>query len=123
MGLKILVVDDEFINRKLLSVVLKKYHNMEKVLEAENGEEAFQMLEKNPDIDFILLDIFMPKMDGVEFLKERQLHEKIAGIPLIVLSTDDTKRGEVLEEGANDFLLKPINEDSLFERIDYFSEL
>jgi len=121
MGLKILVVDDEFINRKLLSVVLKKKDGIEKIIEAENGEDAFRMLEKNPDIDFILLDIFMPKMDGVEFLKTRKEKELFTNIPVIVLSTDDTKRGDVLEEGANDFLLKPINEDSLFERIDYFS--
>ena len=122
MGLKILVVDDEFINRKLLSVVMKKYHNLDKVLEADNGQEAFKMLDKHPDIDFILLDIVMPKMNGVEFLIEKAKRPDLSHIPVIVLSTDDSRKREVINEGANDFQLKPIKEDILFELIDLYAE-
>jgi len=117
MNVNILVVDDEFINRKLLTVVLKKFDNIGRVLEAENGEEALTVLENNPDINFILLDIVMPKMDGVEFLKERQKVKEFNEIPVLVLSTDDDKKGLVLEEGANSFLLKPFKEDILFSEM------
>jgi len=58
MSLKVLIVDDDFINRKLLQALLKKYPNdIREVLEAENGSEALTIIKENRDIDLILLDI------------------------------------------------------------------
>ena len=64
---KILVVDDDMINRKLLNVLVKKAGNFE-VMEAENGLEALNII-KNEPIDMVLLDIIMPVMDGLDLLK------------------------------------------------------
>ena len=118
MGLKVLVVDDDFINRKLLQTLLKKNSAMiSSIVEAENGSDALEKLKNDPSINIILLDIMMPIVDGIEFLKIYRSDDKNAHIPVIVLSTDDTRKNEVFDNGANDFLRKPIKEDLLFEKI------
>ena len=71
----------------------------------------------------ILLDIMMPIVDGVEFLKIFRSDMNNSHIPVIVLSTDDTKKTEVFDNGANDFLRKPIKEDDLFEKIGHWTDV
>ena len=117
MGLKVLVVDDDFINRKLLQTLLKKNSTISNIVEAENGSDALNKLKNDPLIDIILLDIMMPVVDGIEFLKIYRSDAKNANVPVIVLSTDDTRKNEVFDNGANDFLRKPIKEELLFEKI------
>jgi len=117
MALKVLIVDDDFINRKLLETLLKRNSLVLEMVEAENGSDALEKLRKNQDINLILLDIMMPIVDGVEFLKIFRSDTANENIPVIVLSTDDTRKTEIFDNGANDFLRKPIKEDLLFEKI------
>jgi len=117
MGLKVLLVDDDFINRKLLQTLLKKNATVTEVIEAENGSDALDKLKKETDVNLILLDIMMPIVDGIEFLKIFRSDMSNAHIPVIVLSTDDTRKTEVFDNGANDFLRKPIKEDQLFAKM------
>ncbi len=117
MALKVLVVDDDFINRKLLQTLLKKNPNITDVIEAENGSEALEKLRQDSTIGLILLDILMPVVDGIEFLKIFRSDTTNTHIPIIVLSTDDTRKTEVFDNGANDFLRKPILQDKLNEKI------
>jgi len=117
MGLKVLVVDDDFINRKLLQTLLKKNESVTEVIEAENGSDALDKLKKETDVNLILLDIMMPIVDGIEFLKIFRSDMANAHIPVIVLSTDDTRKTEVFDNGANDFLRKPIKEEQLFTKM------
>lgn len=121
MGLKVLIVDDDFINRKLIQTFLKKNSHVSDILEAENGSDALDKIRKNADINLILLDIVMPIVDGVQFLKIFRADMGNADIPVIVLSTDDTRKSEVFDNGANDFLRKPIKEHDLFEKIERWS--
>lgn len=121
MGLKILIVDDDFINRKLLQTLLKKHPEVSEIIEAENGSDALNKLKKEQDINLILLDIIMPIVDGVEFLKIFRSDMNNAHIPVIILSTDDTRKTEVFDNGANDFLRKPIKEELLFKKIAQWS--
>ena len=65
--LKVLTVDDDAINLKLLEVMLKKYGKFQTILQAKNGLDALAVLEVQP-VDLILLDIVMPVMNGLEFL-------------------------------------------------------
>ncbi len=118
MGLKVLVVDDDFINRKLLQTLLKKNPMVTDIIEAENGSDALEKMKKDPGINLILLDIMMPIVDGIEFLKIFRLDMANAHIPVIVLSTDDTRKTEVFDNGANDFLRKPIKEEMLSAKIE-----
>ncbi len=122
MALKVLIVDDDFINRKLLQTLLKKNPSVTDMVEAENGSDALDKLKKNPDINLILLDIMMPIVDGIEFLKIFRSNMENAHIPVIVLSTDDTRKTEVYDNGANDFLRKPVKEEILTAKIAQWSQ-
>jgi CheY-like chemotaxis protein len=114
----ILVVDDDMINRKLLSVLLKKTGKYN-VIEAENGLEALNILKNSP-IDMVLLDIIMPVMDGMDFLKVAKAEDNYKSIPVIILTTDDTRKSEGLANGAVDVLIKPIKEATLFPIIEKY---
>lgn len=117
MGLSVLIVDDDFINRTLLKSILRKYGEISEMIEAENGSDALDKLKIHNDIDIVLLDIIMPILNGIEFLKIFRADSNFNHIPVLVLSTDDTRKGEVLDLGANDFLRKPIKGDELFRKI------
>jgi putative two-component system response regulator len=121
MALKVLIVDDDFINRKLLQTLLKKNESVIDVQEAENGSDALDKLKRDTSINLILLDIMMPIVDGVEFLKIFRSDMATSHIPVIVLSTDDTRKAEVFDNGANDFIRKPVKEDDLFSKIAQWS--
>jgi len=115
MSKKILIVDDDATNRKYLNIVLSKKEGIE-VVEAENGVDALNKL--TPDTKLILLDVYMPVMNGVQFLQRLKTERpEFSNIPIIVLSTDDVKKNEVLSWGAIDFMVKPVNPVELWEKI------
>ena len=101
----ILVADDELINREILSEMLKdEYH----VLTAEDGEEAYEIIKNNSTtISLILLDLIMPRMGGLELLSLIKNKDKLSGIPVIVLTTDQESEVVSLNTGASDFIPKP----------------
>lgn len=111
--MNILIVDDE----KLLRDVVKEYclNDNYNVYEAENGLDALQVLEKE-NIDLIVLDIMMPKMDGYTFFK--QMKEK-ENIPTIVLSARGEEYDKLLgfDLGIDDYLTKPFSPRELMARI------
>ena len=119
--MKLLIVDDDFINRKLLQTILKKNKQVSEVFEVENGAQALNFVENNNDVDLILLDIMMPVLDGVGFLNIFRADMASSHIPVIVLSTDDSRKSEVFDSGANDFLRKPVKEEELFNKITQWS--
>ncbi|MDR1554606.1 MAG: response regulator [Campylobacteraceae bacterium] len=121
--LKILSVDDDFINLKLVNTMLRKNPNVAEIFEAKNGVEALEVLRTTPDVDMVLLDIKMPVMDGIEFLVTIHSIQELKNIPIIVLTTDDTRKYEALEKGAHDFLIKPIREHELFEKVQKITQL
>lgn len=101
----ILVVDDE----KLISKALTKKLSDEgfKVEVAFDGEQALQEANKTKP-DLILLDIIMPKLDGISVLKTLKASDETKNIPVIILSNlyDDKKVEEVLNSGGTDYLVK-----------------
>jgi len=115
--LTILAVDDDLINLKLLKSMLMKHDNVIEVIEAKNGSDAIGFIRSRPDINLMLLDIIMPIMNGLEVLKVVRSDENIEQIPIIVLTTDETKRTQALDLGANEFLMKPIRKDDLYKKI------
>jgi len=121
MALKVLVVDDDFIKRKLIQTLLKNNVKVTDIIEAENVSDALDKMKKDPSINLILLDIMMPVVDGIEFLKIFRSDMSNAHVPVIVLSTDDTRKTEVYDNGANDFLRKPVMQDALYEKIDQWT--
>ena len=117
-GLKILIVDDEEYNRKLLSTILKK-HQVD-FTEAINGVEAIMEVKRN-NYDLILMDARMPKMDGIEATKRiRNLNDNSKNnVPIIALTaavTEDNKK-EYQFAGMNGCLAKPFKEKELLLEI------
>ena len=111
---KILVVDDEKEIRDLIEIYLKGEGY--ETVKAADGEEALEVLSREKDIDLIILDIMMPKMNGIEAcLKIREERE----LPIIMLSAkaEDVDKILGLNMGADDYLPKPFNPRELLARI------
>ena len=117
--LTVLAVDDDMINLKLLKSMLMKSQRVGEVIEAKNGADAIDVLKaRGKEIDIILLDIIMPVMGGIEMLQIVRADENLHQLPIIVLTTDETKKSEALEFGANGFLMKPVRERDVITKIE-----
>ncbi len=114
---KILVIDDDYINRKLLVEILRKKLYKVETIESVDGEDAIYTIEKEKDIQFILLDIEMPKINGLEFLDIYMNNKNIKKVPIIAISSNDLRKRESLEKGASAFITKPVTERKLMEAI------
>jgi len=108
MAHKILVIDDNAMNRKLFDALLK--HAGYEVYEAEDGKQGVE-LAKTVIPTLILMDIQMPGMDGISALKALREHEATAGIPMIAITSFAMKgdRERFLSEGFIDYISKPID--------------
>ncbi|MFC1588071.1 PleD family two-component system response regulator [Planctomycetota bacterium] len=112
----IFVVDDDPKTRNILRHILKK--NKFKVIEAENGDDAFYRLGNNK-ADLILLDINMPRMDGKEFLRRIKSNPSYRDIPIVMISAhgDSETVQETIQLGARDFIIKPFSSNILNDKI------
>jgi len=115
--LKLLAVDDDFINLKLIHSMLKNNPDINEVIEAKDGLDALNKLKDIDDIDIILLDIKMPIMNGIEFMENISLLPEKKNIPIIILTTDETMKHKAFDSGAFDFIVKPIREHDLHAKI------
>lgn len=111
-----LCVDDSATLRKILTMTLKGAGHQ--CAEAENGQKALEFLTAN-SADCIILDVNMPVMGGVDFLRERSKQPAMKKIPVIVLTTESDQEliGTVKELGANGFLSKPFQKDDLLAAV------
>ena len=102
-----LIVDDVEINRAIL---MQFFRNDYIIIEAANGKEALDVMEKQP-VDIVLLDLVMPVMDGLELLSILKKREKFVDIPVIATTARNEGDSEVraMEMGAADFITKPYN--------------
>jgi CheY-like chemotaxis protein len=106
---KVLVVDDDPASRLLARAVLEKHGH--RVIEAGNGLEALDRLRGEPAVGLVVADLNMPELDGLELIWEMRDEPRWAHIPVIVLTgeTDDLLETKLIEEGADDYLSKPID--------------
>ncbi|HEX2569533.1 MAG TPA: response regulator [Polyangia bacterium] len=112
----ILVVDDEEDIRQLLGQLL----TMEgyEVMVAESGSNALTCLRANPQaVRLILLDLMMPGMNGWQFRTEQLKDPALAAIPAVVMTGAGLKAEDMKALGSCEVLFKPVNVDTLFERI------
>lgn len=116
-GKKILVVDDDMRNVFALTTALEN-RNMQ-TLFAENGRESIEILQKNPNVDLVLMDIMMPEMDGYEALQSIRQIPEYANLPIIALTAKAMKsdREKCIQAGASDYISKPVNLEQLFSLI------
>ena len=109
----VLMVDDDMRNIFALSSVLEEKGM--RVLVAENGKEALEMLDTNPEIELVLMDIMMPEMDGYQTMQEIRKDVRFSTLPMIALTAKAMKgdRQKSIDAGANDYLSKPVDIEKL----------
>lgn len=116
MRAKILVVDDSETDRFIIRNILKDYE----LIEACNGQEAMDIIQKDKEIDLIILDLNMPQMNGFEVLEVLRNNSSLTKSSIIILTNYDETENEIkgLDMGAVDYIRKPLNIESLKKRID-----
>lgn len=117
MRKNILIVDDHLVVREGLKLILETNESYQVIGEAENGQEAIELLKLHK-IDVILLDLNMPIMSGLETIQ--YLNQKQIDIPVIILTTynEDELMVTGIKLGAKGYLLKDTNRDDLFRTIE-----
>ncbi|MGB3612593.1 MAG: hybrid sensor histidine kinase/response regulator [Elainellaceae cyanobacterium] len=117
-GNTLLIVDDSITTRQTLSLTLQKagYH---RVIQAQDGQEAINQLLGYPDIQLVICDIEMPRMNGFEFLQHCQLDPELARIPVVMLSSRSSGKHRSLAEqlGAIAYISKPYLEHQLLTMV------
>jgi signal transduction histidine kinase/CheY-like chemotaxis protein len=111
----VLVVDDDVRNIFAVAAVLESQHM--KVLVADNGRKALEVLAANEDIEVVLMDVMMPEMDGYETMQAIRKDPKYRSLPIIAVTAKALKddRDKCLGSGASDYLSKPVNAHELIE--------
>ncbi len=117
----ILIVEDDYLSYEYLKEILKEAEA--NIVWAKDGQSAIEKCKNNPEIDLVLMDIQLPGIDGNTATKEiRKFNNHLPIIAQTAYALEDEKK-KILEAGCNDYLSKPINEKSLFEKIDYYLKI
>ncbi|MCU7891609.1 MAG: response regulator [Candidatus Thiodiazotropha sp. (ex Ustalcina ferruginea)] len=124
-GFKLLIVDDHEHNLFTLHTLVERYMDVE-ILEAISGQQALDIAVREPGIDLIMLDVQMPEMDGFQTASMLKIRKKTKDIPIIFL-TAAFKTEEFQEKGYEvggvDYLLKPIDDNQLLNKISTYFRL
>jgi len=123
--MKILIVDDSLLDRKLLIRTLMKMGITQEILQAENGEQAMEILATNyMDIGLILLDWQMPKVSGIELMAGVVKIPELSKLPIIMVTasgSDENKRAAYqVNPNLAGFLVKPYKPEDLLAAIKPF---
>jgi CheY-like chemotaxis protein len=112
-GKKVLIVDDDYRNIFALTTMLENQQMT--VQNAETGDEAIEILENGGDIDVVLMDIMMPKMDGYETTRKIRANPRFANLPILAVTAKAMMgdREKCIEAGASDYITKPIDSEQL----------
>lgn len=112
----LLVVEDQEISRGILvNIFGKKY----RILEAENGQQALDVLNENGKVDLILLDLVMPVMNGEEFLLKKRTLPEFSDIPVVIISADNhpEQQMNLMKLGVSDYIVKPFVPEVVERRV------
>lgn len=115
----VLVVDDSRIMRNIVKNSLSKEKNGNyNFIEADNGIDAFNILERE-HVDVLLVDWNMPQLNGLDLVKELRALKKYLKLPIIMITSEAAKYNviEAVKAGVNDYLIKPIADKDLIEKI------
>ncbi len=124
-GFKLLIVDDHEHNLFTLRSLIQRYMDVE-IFEATSGQQALDIAVKEPGIDLIILDVQMPEMDGFQTASMLKIRKKTQDIPIIFLTaafkTEEFQQ-KGYEVGGVDYLLKPIDDNQLLNKISTYFRL
>jgi len=116
--LKILLIEDDEIERMKFSRVASKMGN-HTIIEAENGERALDTLDQIESPNLIVLDLNMPKINGIEFLRILKNNSSLNYIPIIVMSTSNNRNDikKCYEIGVSGYMIKPLHYEDYKNKI------
>ena len=123
--MKILIVDDSLMDRKLMANLIQKSGILNPILQAVDGEDALKVVSENyKDICLILLDWQMPRLNGIEFMKGVVKVPEVASIPIIMVTAsgteDDQKFAREINPNLAGYVVKPYKPDNLLSTIKPF---
>ena len=116
--LRVLVVDDDMLIRKMVIEAFDREKDKFEFTEAQNGQEALRYVH-NMKPDLLISDVIMPEMDGYELTRRLRSHLESASTPVIMLTSERNKESEIkgLDAGADDYITKPFDKDKLLARV------
>ena len=120
--MKILIVDDSKIIRKILTNILKERNiKQHEIIEAEDGAEALTLIFEN-NIDLVLLDWNMPKLNGIDFLKTIRKVDRYKNVPIIMITLEAARYNvmEAIKAGVSEYIIKPINTATVLGKVDKY---
>ena len=118
--LSLLLIDDDEIERMKFKRVCHKNGYPHTILEAKNGEMALDILKNKESLpNLILLDLNMPKMNGIEFLSALKLNESLKYIPIVIMSSSNNHKDvkECYKLGVAGYIIKPLHFEDYSNRI------
>lgn len=118
--LNVLLIEDDAIEIMKFNRVVNEINVPKKIVEAHNGEEALNIIAKAAFIpNIIILDLNMPKINGIEFLRELKSKEAYKYIPAIILTTSNSRKDilECYKIGIAGYLLKPLKYEDYKNRV------
>ena len=112
-GRKVLIVDDDV--RNIFAITSALEASQMQVSYAESGQAGIELLEANPDIEIVLMDVMMPEMDGYEAIRRIRSIDRFRRLPIISVTAKAMKddRDKCLRAGASDYITKPVDLDQL----------
>lgn len=120
-SLKILLIEDDMIEIMKFNRTVSSLKLNHKIIEANNGEDALRILEKKDSLpDIILLDLNMPKINGIEFLSILKSNNTLNHIPTIILTTSNNRKDllECYKIGIAGYILKPLKYEDYVSKIE-----
>ncbi len=117
--MKALVVDDSKSMRNIVKAGLKKMNSFERIEEAENGVDALNKIKEKGPFDLILLDWYMPEMEGYDCLLEIRKRPEWNDTKVMMVTTENQQENVIkaVMAGANEYLMKPFTPEMLEEKV------
>ncbi len=120
MANKVLVIDDSKTARREIARIIHNHGIL--TLEAENGRVALELLREKDNITLVFCDVNMPEMNGVEFLEACKADEKLASVPIVMLTSEATKdvMMRAKKAGVTGWIIKPAESVTIKSLLDKF---
>jgi two-component system chemotaxis response regulator CheY len=117
-NMKILVVDDFPTMRRIVKTLFRQ-NGFTNFIEAEDGQQAYDILKKTPDIEFIVSDWNMPNMTGLEFLVSVRADPKFKHLPFLMVTAEAEKENIIaaVKAGVSNYVVKPFTGQTLAEKL------